>query len=373
MKRDIAAEERYNMLLAERNKWNYYESVETEHKISDMLLENRAEKFIQDVFLQGGKSQAINIEHSDMFLIARERANHTLSAFLLGIILQEELHISMRELPKLHDSIHLNFLYFWSLTCLYHDYATRIEDESSIYFEQLDTIEKFEDFFKVEYSLVKDSSEGELYKNYYLYRASEKIVDHGIAGATLIYDALMQEYNNALLCNGEKKKARVEHNSLTFSKDFPKHVMFIANTIAKHNLWRASPDREEVYRNFNLEQLIPNENGDHIISLDEKKKNIKNKFLFILGLVDTLEPIKCMGRDKNICIENDPIKVLQEIKLRFDYKERALYVICPERWYADYSKNAIGLKDWLDVRVECIDQTNEVKIVLNRMGMYSKI
>lgn len=83
-----------------------------------------------------------------------------------------------------------------------------------------------------------------------------------------------------------------------------------------HNIW-SSGEKEEIkekYRNLGLESLITGESDIFPISIKD------NPLLFLLGLVDTIEPIKtfnCLEPQyvlENILIDFDKIKLLLVIK-----------------------------------------------------------
>ena len=83
-----------------------------------------------------------------------------------------------------------------------------------------------------------------------------------------------------------------------------------------HNIW-SSGEKEEIkekYKDLGLESLITGESDIFPISIKD------NPLLFLLGLVDTIEPIKtfnCLEPQyvlENILIDFDKIKLLLVIK-----------------------------------------------------------
>ena len=129
---------------------------------------------------------------------ANDRYNHTLSAFLLGLIVRDNLHIDMRSLPKIISESHKeNFFYFWMLICLYHDCAYDIENNDSA--KDCKTITDFVREYGVTYNFIEKSEYKELFINYYFYRTNDmKVIDHGIAGAILFYDTFMSFFISTL-------------------------------------------------------------------------------------------------------------------------------------------------------------------------------
>lgn len=79
-------------------------------------------------------------------------------------------------------------------------------------------------------------------------------MDHGIVGALLLFDALMELANNSSYAGIYSE-----------IKDYQEFYTRICDAIARHNMWRATPDREDIYRSFNLWELIPNADMRHKI------------------------------------------------------------------------------------------------------------
>ena len=61
------------------------------------------------------------------------------------------------------------------------------------------------------------------------------------------------------------------------------------NGIAVHNMWRATEETESIYESFGLHELIPNSDNHHIIYYKD------NPFLFLLGIVDSIDPINFLS------------------------------------------------------------------------------
>ncbi len=360
----------YDEIMQDSSKWNYFSDLHPTQSSQDLFSGTNALEYIKSTFTIGGKSSALDIANDKRFEMNQYRSNHTLSAYLLGIALQEKMHIDMRELPKISNEPRKNFLYFWSLTCLYHDFAFSLEEatckDGNEYIVHMKSLSQFEKYFNIRYSLSQYTPDAELIKNYYRYIVERHgHVDHGIAGATLFCNAMLSEYYRVKELCGIKGKESFEYNGKRYSKEFEKHVVLISNTIAKHNMWRSSKSTEEDYRAYKLNELIPTDGKYSVLSLDNPSENDKEKLLFLLGLVDTLEPIKNLGRDRNKRPLKNPYIILEKIKATFDYKNGVITIKCPVQFIGDYFSSIEGIDKWMAVALKCDKEQIEITIIRN--------
>ena len=355
----------YDELIKNTDRWCYYPETAKFIDSQNIFDNENSTCFIENVFKQGRKTHALDAWKYEGFKIEDSRAKHTVSAFLLGVLIRDKLNISMTELPKLNDKPTKTFLYFWSLICLYHDFAFSMENCSSeigVY-----SFESFKTRFNIEYSLEEESNYGDLIKNYFEYRINvETKIDHGIAGAMFIYDGLMKEYYAARAYKGIDIEKNFQHDGLKYSRDYKRHAVMIANTIARHNMWIAGQDKEDKYKKYGLESLIAKDNNSHIISISAKDIDVKDKLLFLLGLVDTIEPIKCMGRNENAKIYTNAYLITEKMKVKFCKNPKAIVIKCDSSTqYSDYCNSIYKIGDWLDVSLETNDRENIIKIIVN--------
>ena len=149
-------------------------------------------------------------------------------------------------------------------------------------------------------------------------------------------------------------------------KSFPDFCLKISETIALHNMWRASKDSISLYKEYHLDELIPNDNRNHIIDYKD------DTLLFLLGLIDTIDPIKAFcnteGRGTRIpvdivlnecCFGFMDRSGAKRISIQFDQAEFA----------KRYRENLIGLAKWLSVDVKTTD--NSAEIYLKSYSSYS--
>lgn len=132
--------------------------------------------------------------------------------------------------------------------------------------------------------------------NYLKYRllsnGNRPRIDHGVLGGMVFYDRTIKNYLTEY--DNEKKHnpnislveffEKGNRGTMRFSLNQLIVFMYVADCIINHNIWKANPNREELYRQYKLDSLI----GDKFkrISFNE------NPLLFILVMSDTLEPYK---------------------------------------------------------------------------------
>lgn len=331
------------------DNWLYYTSLMYNFNLDTVFQENNSKHFIKAYFSAGGKNKAFDwMKNNKVFKILNDRANHAMSAFLLGIVLRDSLHMRMREgIPMLHKEHKKNFLYFWSLICLYHDVAFNLERKSDKFIKHCLTIQEFSQEFEIQYNLldeIKDSEIRSTIKKYYSYIIAEKnLIDHGIAGAMLFYDGMMKAYYDAKKEANITKQEPFAISGLKFNKNFPNHICYIAKIIAQHNIWRANDHSKNKYVEHQLNNLIPNENNDHMLVCGDK-----HNLLFLLGLIDSIEPLKCFNREQS----HDPYSILKNLLCNINYRKEMITFSCTMAEFDTYKQSVKKLEDWLDVSVD---------------------
>ncbi len=122
-----------NTFVTNEPVWNYYG---TEIYTDPVASPGRSAQFIQDYFLQGQKGDIVyeldahhdvNI-HGISLLLSEYRATHTVSAFFLGIFLEDCLTQGQCGADLAVHGDFFPFSYLWFLTCLYHDYGYIVEE-----------------------------------------------------------------------------------------------------------------------------------------------------------------------------------------------------------------------------------------------------
>ena len=175
---------------------SYYQSALADHindtyNLDDLFLGHNAEKFICNCFKQERKNKKIR---NCIDRITPFRAIHTVSSFLLGLTIRDKLHIDTRSWLHLpgEKSPKGSFELFWSWICLFHDVGYYYEEHSETY-ASYNTIAELMQSLGIKHDLLDVSENKTLIKKYYRKRinSSDPKVDHGIVGALLLYDALM--------------------------------------------------------------------------------------------------------------------------------------------------------------------------------------
>ena len=256
--------------------------IDTDLSIEDLFERRLAHQFIKDRF----RKEVTNVKVKKCIeMITPFRAIHTVSTFLLGLTIRNHLQFNTRSWRRLpgQKSPQGSFILFWSWICLFHDIGYQYEENTAKY-SSIKSIKDLITYLNVEHSLLESSNNSQQIENYFkMRRNNEKPkLDHGIVGALLLFDALMD-----LAKNSDQYSAIKEHKAF-FVK--------ICDTIALHNMWRATDETVKRYQQYNLDVLIPGNDLHHMIYYRD------DELLFLLALVDTIDPIKAFcqdGRHKN--------------------------------------------------------------------------
>ncbi len=260
---------------------------------------------------------------------SHERLEHTVATYLLGIAIKEGLNLKFDSLPRIFTkgSYGDAFYFFWSVICLCHDLGYQYEN-GDYDLEKMGTSDGRCELFDIQYDMLQlqkenlaefgiasDKKEGqwilkslELAKNYSRIRRDKKEyigrkaqIDHGIAGALVLYDALIKEYKRAEAENQLAEEIRHKASNLNAGKKissgelssnvsnvrFAACSLLIACTVARHNMWNAEKKDEAKYHAFDLDLLCPG-SPDSIISTEQSL----DQMLFLLDFMDTIDLVK---------------------------------------------------------------------------------
>lgn len=338
----------YNDILSDSKYWIRYDNkiwqdITVESMLNDI---DKCQSFIYSLLMREGGT----FLNSKYLRITKARAQHTVSSFLLGILLKEMLNIDMKALPRPTGNYHTSFIYFWTLTSLYHDMAYEIENRSKNMYLKCNTIEDFEREYDIKYSLLKKSNYSELFRQYYKYRieygngvadsANSHKIDHGICCGILLYNALMEKYYSY---HSEPKAKYDFSEEWKYSKNFPEYALVISETIARHNIWVSNEKTKDIYEKYNLNKLIT----DSFVK-DEIKFGKSENLLLLLGIVDTIDPIKAFQKD-------DKCSILADIDISFKVKKKEFSLSSDEYINKKLFKKWKCLQDWLNIEVELKD------------------
>lgn len=319
--------------------YDYYnealENKGSQYNVNDLFAQRKAKEFIRECFSEEYKNAKIK---RCISIITPFRAIHTVSAFLLGLIIRNELQFDTRKWRRLpgEKSSKGSFELFWSLICLFHDIGYKYEENSEEY-KFYENIDDFVCCLNLDYNLLEESKYRGLISNYYKKRISGETacVDHGIVGALLLYDALMDLAENSQIYSS------IKENKKFFVK--------ICDTIALHNMWRASKDTIDEYKAYKLWELIPGDDKHHIIFYKD------DALLFLLAVVDTIDPIKAFCRNRR---HRDPVTEMSVLKNTYIHfinrtrvKKLELSYMSPdfETFANNIADHGSGMMSWLGV------------------------
>lgn len=308
----------------EKPRWQYYDSKETEQKI-DIIFDN-PKAFIENYYHYGSKEDLIS--PTILMKTKTERLRHTLSAFFLGIYFNEKIPSINRAIGKVIETDLANkfymrtgmflkdpFLYTWFMTCLYHDFGYIYERDSlnseddyikeglrytpaliDIFCFRKNNLPAIEDSFapKEYYPHIEDYARVSYEKGAEFRR--NNCHDHGIYGGLLLYMKMeellakkkLEHYGD----KGNLAGSCFKYENLLWGDEMNNRFVAMASwAIIAHNIWTQPEKYRSLFRKYSLEFLV--EPRVPLISLQ------KHPLLYLLCLVDTIEPIK-VGNDWRI-------------------------------------------------------------------------
>lgn len=126
-------------------------------------------------------------------------------------------------------------------------------------------------------------------EKYYVYRKNEMgVFDHGILGGYMLFDNLVKNYVNKMANKANKTEFIVDDRRCSIEQI--SLFAYMADCIVSHNIFFPNPSDKGIYREYGLNELI------------EYHKPIKfdsNPLLFLLYLVDSIDPIKYFEQKTN--------------------------------------------------------------------------
>jgi hypothetical protein len=350
--------EEYDNIFNDEERWKYYKELSIGENPFDFTnvkpedYNKKAKDFIKLYFEAGNKDWALNgTEESSRHL-------HSVSAFFLGILLKETLFPGLLTSSERtdRDMQEPDFLYYWFLTCLYHDMGYVIEfDRVNYPPRELDLdslVSKIKERLQIScssFNLFDEGVCGSIYqidtiKRYYDYcRKNSHIntINHGIVGGLLLYNRLNENYQQVV------PDAEIEYkregklfspddfyfNNLHYSICHKEYYKKVASVIVDHNIWLADEKTREEYGAADLSELVRDP-----LSIKE------HEFLFLLALVDIIEPIK-------LFYQHSPACILDSITIDVDPTKRSLSLVVSNTCIMtnDWFKKIEGLKTWFAI------------------------
>lgn len=318
-------------------EWDYYSEIGPRLLRNPFTSRLSHKKFVKQYFKRSGKAQVLDfIEYIPSKELNNDRTKHTNSIFFLGVLIYNRTNLYSEFFENLSAAEYRRFPFLWFLACLFHDFGFDLEKDD----KTIEDIEHLDDL-KMKYSIenclleTKPKEINEVLfsviENYFEYRLkSGRKIDHGIFAGLYFYDRLIKIRQN-----------KEQHNQsiLFWGKELEEQYAQVATAIAVHNIWLPKDKDLVEYKKYHLEKLITN------------FKPIKFKdfpLLYILGIVDTIDPMKTYMR-----CGFKPDEILKSIELTFDGNK--VKFKNGEKSKLDFEKmteSADGLKGWLNIGID---------------------
>lgn len=260
------------------------------------------------------------------------RNKHILSTFLMGVVLYDNCDLIKKSINKLlgelrgefdENEVYDFFLFVWTLTSIYHDAGYPYEERKKQCWGEIQ--DYVNNSLPEDYKNVPKLYTNELLSSYAWYRFIHSgTLDHGVYGGKKFYQDLIEG---------------IVPDNRIFTLNVYKTVSW---AIACHNIWFCyNKNEEDEYKRFGLSELIKKAPVREIKLKD-------HPLLFLLSLVDNIEPIK---RGLESYLEKIDIKFKENfmvISLQEDGQ-------CKEN-FTKYKQQIMDLNNWLlgvaDVRDE---------------------
>ena len=347
----------------------------------------------------------------------KKRITHTITTFLLGILLRDKLGLGFNSLPRIFSNNNKAgdpFPFFWSVACLGHDIGYLYENDETLKLDDyldhhslkglmhlcddksLLDLDKNDLSF---YGLTNDERDWAIYsiglaKGYYEYRllpGEYRCIDHGISGALIMFDELRSMAKGR---SGTDPKLRHEDGDISEGftaanirrSRFPACAILVSLAIARHNMWVVDKNADDIdslnkvkwFEKHGLDGLIT-DNAVNKLSID----NPLDQLLYFLDFVDTIDPFKafCLKNKLNfdtgkVFFENGISVKLSKgmiggshrISIQFNneiYKSLKVDDVDKvDQVKASYVKNTVSLADWLLVDKAPNYGNNELNVFL---------
>ena len=232
------------------------------------------------------------------------RIKHILFSFGLGLVFADFANLTTKISEKykycqyeIENNNNDNFLYAWLTVCLYHDFGYYVDHKKYSNISNLSNIiNSLECNIFMSGALSRYSPE--LYHKYYAdrYKTNKKngdfeIGDHGILGGIVLYDLINRE-SSCEYCY------------------FDENLCFC---IMEHNIWKQKKD-------YPLSSPYHWIDKSNFVKIDSQKEPL----LFLLSLVDTIEPTKKFSKYKDSDSSSDksifPKTIAKSIKINVTNK-----------------------------------------------------
>ena len=418
-------------LINEENSvsWKYYQYWFPNISADTLLSEQGSISFIKGYFSAGVKESPLYLDpfganykneyllHNKESLLSDstfsidnlpgDRAVHTVSAFFLGILIENAMFGNNHLTARVNGDNSFTFPYIWFLTCLYHDFGYQFEQNNeyhssirnriagynrSIYFakgrsrplkavfrrldislgnaikqdislshalyNELLGYAKNKSIYPVHYSngaIVRNGwYNKQTINNYFDYRFwNMDVCDHGIVGGYLFLDRIIKNYATTYMMECVRQQTLLDlgdfyntDSNLRFSKHQLPVFHHISNCILAHNVYKSPDDKVDIYPAYGLGKLI----GTSFKPVCSKK----DPLLYILSISDTLDPVKLYCTE----LELPAMEVLKNVYFDFIPGSKSIKISVSKAIRIEPIYEAANrLKEWTAATV--VNKTND--------------
>ncbi len=361
------------------------------------------------IYFENASKENLSIDFDELDEL---REQHSMSLVYLGILLNEKLKLDIKIKEK---GISFPFNYVWNILCLYHDLGYIFENNKSYIYKvrnrnlinqiggynnkwnMINSKICFDGYFNYSYNRRFSNSYNQIFRNhskniensistenelnciknisdlrvcyfakervidkshflkstiekYYKYRLEEMgKYDHGILGGFMLFNNLVKNYITKM--QGEQNKTYFIKDSKIFRIEQITLFSYIADCIVAHNIFFPSLDDIHLYEEYGLNELI---------SFNIPIKIRDNPLLFLLYLVDSIDPIKYFKQKTNLNSE----EILKSISVSFANKSfelsKTTNSIIDDDLFINYLEKINNIKTWLGVHPSI--NTNSIKV-----------
>lgn len=336
---------------------SYYNILVDPEKLFGRNGQSECNVFIYQHFLNGGKSEVFDLDFRKKYFESGKHI-HTVALYLLGLSCEKIFDFRIRKYLETQinqDIGWYSFKHLWFLLCLYHDVASCIETDcvaipNNSYQKQLQFFLKEKKIRINPYNALSNKGNNpkrlrNLAENYFCYRMDQGALDHGIIGGFILYKNLIDIFVKAQKLNDNNKEFIFK--DLYWNKDYIKLFAIIADAIIRHNMWtvQAGTEDAKLYLQYGLDDLI--------VGKGNRIKLTDNPILFMLCLLDSIEPIKRMNdkekSNSQTILNNISISPSDEsnasIKIGWNTQLEGI------RGFGAWRKNVEELPDWMGVEI----------------------
>ncbi|MDR7131642.1 hypothetical protein J2X69_004006 [Algoriphagus sp. 4150] len=342
----LSLKEHINRIRQE--EWDYYSEIGGKNLQNPFTGKIDHFEFLRQFFSRSGKSQVLEImDFLPNGKLDNNRTKHTNSIFFLGILLYERTNLRSPFFEEENASEYRRFPFLWFLACLFHDFGFTIEnDRKSIY--GIKNIADLKRKYNIQNCLLDTNPRNvnetlfSLIEPYFDFRLKEHtVIDHGIFAGLFFYDRLKKIREN---------KFNQRDTDHFWNQELEEQYAQVASAIATHNMWLPGEENFDLYRSYELNRLI-----------DDFKPVKFNDFplLFLLGIVDTIDPMK-LYQQKGF----SPDEILRSVYIEFNGE--SITVMNGQKSRLDFKlliQKANTLKGWIKADVEFRDSVIEIKLI----------